>query len=162
MPNPSRLDFVVFLASVHLLPLFQQFCSFYRSSMPRPHPLALFSLLPVCGNERAERPVSHPDNIHHVSTLSSGVEALDVGFHIRGKSSKTLATLGRGIDADIYVEGSSTAKIQCSFEIDLDTGVVMLYDRSFAKSTQVSGKMPRRSIMNGMSAKFSSRRISTL
>lgn len=108
--------------------------------MPRPHPLALFSLRPVCGNERAERTVSHPDNIHHFSTLSGGEGALDVGFHIRGKTSKTLATLGRGVDADIYVEGSSIAKIQCSFEINLDTGVVMLYDRSFAKSTQVSGE----------------------
>jgi hypothetical protein len=80
-------------------------------SMPRPHPLALFSLCPKPGNERAERVVSHPDNIHHVSTLSDSVEALDVGFHIHSKSSTTLATLGRGIKADIYVEGSSIAKI---------------------------------------------------
>jgi hypothetical protein len=29
---------------------------------------------------------------------------IDVGFHIRGKSSTTLATLGRGVEADIYVE----------------------------------------------------------
>jgi hypothetical protein len=109
--------------------------------MPRPpHPLALFSLVPVEENERAKRAVSHPDNIRHVSTSPDGVEALDVGFHIRGRSSTTLATLGRGIEADIYVEGSSIAKIQCSFEIDLDTGVVMLYDRSFAQSTQVYGE----------------------
>jgi hypothetical protein len=109
--------------------------------MPRPpHHLALFSLVADPENERAERVISHPDNIRHVSTLSDGVEALDVGFHIRGKSSTTLATLGRGVEADIYVEGSSIAKIQCSFEIDLDTGVVMLYDRSFAQSTQVFGE----------------------
>jgi hypothetical protein len=110
--------------------------------MPRPcpHPLALFSLVPDPENERAKRAVAHSDNSHNVSTLSDGTLALDVGFHIRGKSSTTLATLGRGVDADIYVEGSSIAKIQCSFEIDLDTGVVMLYDRSFANSTQVSGE----------------------
>jgi hypothetical protein len=109
--------------------------------MPRPpHPLALFSLIPYCENERATRAVAYLDNIRHVLTLPDGVEALDIGFHIRGKSSTTLATLGRGVDADIYVEGSSIAKIQCSFEIDLDTGVVMLYDRSFANSTQVSGE----------------------
>ncbi|KAI4119822.1 MAG: hypothetical protein LQ338_007227, partial [Usnochroma carphineum] len=108
--------------------------------MPRPcpHPLALFSLLPI--NERAKNAISHPDNRHLVSTLSDGELALDVGFHIRGKSTNTLATLGRGIDADIYVEGSSIAKIQCSFEMDLDTGVVMFCDRSFFKSTQVFGK----------------------
>jgi hypothetical protein len=105
-----------------------------------PHPLALFSLAPVSGNERAERIVSHQDNSHLVSTLTNGTLALDVGFHIHGKSSKTLVTLGRGVDADIYVEGSSIAKIQCSFEIDSDTGVVMLYDRSFARSTQVFGE----------------------
>jgi hypothetical protein len=106
--------------------------------MPRPpHPLALFSLRPHRGNERAKRAVAHPDNIRHVSTLSDGVEALDVGFHIHGKSSTTLATLGRGIEADIYVEGSNIAKVQCSFEIDLDTGVVMFFDRSHGCTTQV-------------------------
>ena len=79
--------------------------------MPRPpHFLALFSLVPVKGNERAARVVAHPDNVRHVSTLPGGVEALDVGFHIRGKSSTTLATLGQGVEADIYVEGSSIAK----------------------------------------------------
>jgi hypothetical protein len=109
--------------------------------MPRPpHPLALFSLVPVKGNERAKRAVAHPDNIRHVSTFSNGREALDVGFHIRGRSSTTLATLGRGTEADIYLEGSSIAKVQCSFEIDLDTGVVMLYDRSHGCTTQVSGE----------------------
>jgi hypothetical protein len=100
----------------------------------------LFSLVPEPGNERAERVVSHPDNIRHVSTLSDGVEALDVGFQIRGKSSTTLATLGRGVEADIYIEGSSIAKVQCSFEIDLDTGVVMFYNRSHSCTTQVSSE----------------------
>lgn len=103
-----------------------------------PHPLALFSLRPY-GSERAERLVSHPNNNHNVSTLSDGTLALDVGFHLRGNSTKTLVTLGRGVDVDIYVEGSGIARVQCSFEIDLDNGVVMLYDRSFASSTQVFG-----------------------
>jgi hypothetical protein len=101
---------------------------------PCPHPLALFSLRPF-ENERAERLVSHPNNDHNASTLSNGALALDVGFHLRGKSSKTLATLGRGVNADIYVEGSGISRVQFSFEIDLDTGVVMLYNRSFANST---------------------------
>lgn len=109
--------------------------------MPRPpNPLALFSLIPVSENERAERVVTHPDNIHHVSTLPDGAEALDVGFHIRGKSSTTLATLGRGIEADIYIEGSTISKVQCSFEINLETGVVMFYDRSHGCSSQVFGE----------------------
>jgi hypothetical protein len=109
--------------------------------MPRPpHPLALFSLFPHYKNERAKCAVSYSDNIHHVSTLSSGKEALNVGFHIRGKSSITLITIRRGVEADIYIEGSTIAKIQCSFKIDLKTGVVMLYNRSHGYITQVFGE----------------------
>jgi hypothetical protein len=103
-------------------------------------PLVLFSLRPYHKNERAERLVRHPNNAYNVSTLSDSTLAIDVGFHLRGNSSKTLAILGRGVDADIYVEGSGISRVQCSFEIDLDTGVVMLYDRSFANSTQVFGE----------------------
>lgn len=106
-----------------------------------PHPQALFSLVPFRENERAELAVSHPNNRHRVSTLPEGVEALEVGLHICSKSSTTtLATLGRCPDADIYLDGSSIARIQCSFEIDLVTRVVMLYDRSHGCTTQFSGE----------------------
>jgi hypothetical protein len=37
------------------------------------------------------------------------------------------------------VEGSGISRVQCSFEINLDTSVLMLYDRSFGKSTEVWG-----------------------
>lgn len=107
--------------------------------MPSPHPdpLALFSLNPL--NERAEEIVAHPINEGFVSTLDNGMLALDIG-HIRSKSGPTtLATLGHG-GADIYVQGSMIARIQCSFEVDLDTHVVMLYDRSHSQTTQVFGK----------------------
>jgi hypothetical protein len=109
--------------------------------MPRPpYPLALFSLRPHQENERAKYAVSHPDNIHHVSIFSNSKEALDIGFHIRRKSSTTLAILGRGIKADIYMEGSSIAKIQYSFKIDLETGIIMLYNSSYGYTTQVFGE----------------------
>jgi hypothetical protein len=63
--------------------------------MPRPsYPLALFSLVPVCGNERATRSVAYPDNIRYILILSNSIEALDIGFHIRGKLSTTLVILG--------------------------------------------------------------------
>jgi len=107
--------------------------------MPRahPHPLALFSLQPI--NDRAKDVVTHTENSSFVSTLDDGTLALDIG-HIRSKSYKTtLATLGR--DGDIFVEGCSIAKIQCSFEI-LDTNVVMFYDRSHGQTTQVFGEHP--------------------
>ena len=113
----------------------------HRSNMsrPHPHPLALFSLIPYDDNKRAKAVVAHPCNSHLISTTTDGELALDVGFHIRSKSHNTLATLGRG-DTDIFVDGASIAKIQCSFEIDLDTNVVMLYDRSYYRTTQVYGE----------------------
>ncbi|KAF2179939.1 kinase-like protein [Zopfia rhizophila CBS 207.26] len=108
-----------------------------RRPRSHPHPLALFALKPL--NERAEDVVAHPINDYFVSTLNDGTLGLDVG-HVRSKSgNSTLATLGRG-DADIFVEGSSIAKIQCSFEIDLNTNIVMLYDRSHGQTTQVFGE----------------------
>ena len=91
-------------------------------------------------NERAKDAIAHPDNSHLVLTLLNGPLAFDVGFHICGKSFKTLATLVRVVDVDIFVEGSSIAKIQCSFEIDLDIGVVMFYDRSHGCMSQIFGK----------------------
>jgi hypothetical protein len=122
-----------------LLALFILLISVFQSNLimprPQPHPLALFSLRPV--NERARAVVTDPNHDHFVSTLPDGTLALDIG-HIRSKSCGTLATLGR--DADIYVPGSSIAKLQCSFEVDLDTNVVMLYDRSHAQTTQVYGE----------------------
>lgn len=74
-----------------------------------------------------------------MSTLIDGILALDIGLQVRSKSCYTLATLGRG-EADVFVEGSSIAKIQCSFEIDPDTSVIMFYDRSHGQTTQVFGE----------------------
>jgi hypothetical protein len=78
---------------------------------PCPHPLALFSLRSYYKNERAKRLVAHSNNGHNVSTLSDGTLALDVGFHLRGKSAKPLVTLGRGVDVDIYVEGFGILRV---------------------------------------------------
>ncbi len=103
---------------------------------PHPHPLALFSLVPL--NDRALAVLTHPDNTGLVSTLADGRLGLDVGFHVGSSSRYTLATLGRS-GADITVEGSSISRIQCSFEIHEEYDVVMLYDRSNSLSTQVSG-----------------------
>lgn len=75
------------------------------------HLLALFSLFPYRENERVTCAVSYPDNIRHVLTLSDSIKTLNVGFHIRGKSSITLVILERGVKADIYVKRSSIAKI---------------------------------------------------
>jgi len=79
---------------------------------PCPHPLALFSLvLNPLENERVKDDVAYLDNNYLVLTLLNNTLTLDVSFYIRGKLSKTLVTLRQGIKADIYVRGSSIAKI---------------------------------------------------
>ena len=106
--------------------------------MPRPHPLALFSLVPE--NEWAKVVLIHPSKSHLVSALPRGERlAFDIGFHIRSKPSNTLATLGLN-DTDIILEGASIARLQCSFEINLETSVIMLYDRSNGQITQAFGE----------------------
>ncbi|KLJ10845.1 hypothetical protein EMPG_09859 [Blastomyces silverae] len=101
------------------------------------HPYTLFSLVPL--NERAKEVISDPENQHLTSTQANGTVVLDIGFHIRSRSHDTLATLGRGNDADIYVSGSMISKIQCSFEVETESNVIMLYDRSYGQTTQVLG-----------------------
>lgn len=103
---------------------------------PKRHRFTLFSLVPQ--NKRAEEVVADPLNQQFTSTLDDGTVVLDIGFHVRSKSCNTLATLGRG-DTDIFMSGSSISKIQCSFEIDTDTNVIMFYDRSHSQTTQVFG-----------------------
>lgn len=107
-------------------------------SRPQHHPQALFSLKPI--NDRARNVIRHPGNSHLRSSLSDGELVLDVGLtsNIRSQSRNTLATLGRN-DTDIIVEESSIGRVQCSFEINLDSRVIMLYDRSNSQTTQVFG-----------------------
>lgn len=103
---------------------------------PEPHPLALFSLVPL--NERAERVLAHLSNQHLVSRVEDGSLGLNIG-HVRSISGNdnTLATLGR--NGDVTVDSSSISKTQCSFEVDPDTKVIMFYDRSHSQTSQVSG-----------------------
>ncbi|KAF8846778.1 kinase-like protein [Acephala macrosclerotiorum] len=107
--------------------------------MPRsqPHHLALFSL--AARNDRAHEVIAHQSNSHLISKLPNEALGINVGFNIRSKSRGTLATLGRS-NTDILVEGSSIGRVQCSFEIDLESRVVMLYDRSNSQTTQVSSE----------------------
>ena len=105
--------------------------------MPQ-HARPLFHLGP--SNVRAKAVIAHPFNAAFVSVLQNGTRVLDIG-RVRSKSadSSVLATLSRG-DADIYVEGSTISKIQCSFELNSKTGVIMLYDRSHGRTTEVFGE----------------------
>lgn len=108
-------------------------------NMPRfgPIPLTLFSLVPL--NDRAKDVIAHPNNHHLISTSIEGNQNLDISFHIRSTSQNTLATRGR-CDSDITLQGASISRLQCYFEINPTTGVIMLYDRSNSQTTQVFGE----------------------
>lgn len=102
-----------------------------------PSDLTLFLLVPV--NKRAEEVLRHPSNRHLLYILPKGERALKVGFNIRSQSAGTLATLGRN-NTDIIIDGPSIARIQCSFEFDPESKLVMLSDRSHLQTTQVYGE----------------------
>lgn len=104
-----------------------------------PYPNALFSLLPL--NTRAQAVTCDARNRHLTYKVQGGQFAISIGFHIPSRRDEyhTLARIGRGDNVDIYVGGPTISKFQCSFEVNLDTKVVMLFDRSSAHTTQVDG-----------------------
>lgn len=125
-----------------------------------PHPLALFSLKPL--NTPADTVLAHPVNSKLLSELPDGSTVLDVGFNIHSKYPGALATLGSD-HADILVKGSDIAPIQCTFEVNWDTGFVLLRDNSIDKTTQFFGPdaipfqdgRPRRIVVvKGINSKF--------
>lgn len=102
-----------------------------------PDPLALFSLEPI--DDRARQVVANPCNKQFVSFLATkrgDVAVLDIGHLRSANGDDTLATLGRS-GCDILVEGASISKMQCSFELNRETGVIMFYDRSHGQTCQV-------------------------
>lgn len=128
----------LFFISVYCLFYYSIYCSsilclsFYL--------LALFSFVSDLENKQAEYIVSYLDNSYYISILSDSILVLDIGFYIYRKLSKTLVILEQSINIDIYIKSYNIAKIQYSFEIDLDTGIVIFCNRLFAKSNQVFGK----------------------
>lgn len=108
------------------------------SSLPLQHrDRSLFSLVPI--TPKAIDVVRHPHNRQLAYRLNDDTLALDIGLHIHSKSRSPsiLATLGRDDAADIFLDGPSISRIQCSFEINLDSRVIMIVDRSRALTTQV-------------------------
>ncbi|KAG5801200.1 hypothetical protein H9Q71_014218 [Fusarium xylarioides] len=90
---------------------------------PHPHPLALFSLVPL--NPRADERRRPSDQ------RPPRLDAERWQTCSRHRSRR---------NGDVFIEGSSIAKVQCSFEIDPNTDVVMFYDRSHSLSSQVFGE----------------------
>ncbi|KAI9803888.1 MAG: hypothetical protein M1825_001768 [Sarcosagium campestre] len=89
-------------------------------------------------NDRAIDVITDPVNSRFASTIPKYGRVLDVGFNNCSKSRSELATLGRS-DCEITVTGRNISRLQCSFQIDLDSGVVMLCDRSNNQTTQPFG-----------------------
>lgn len=103
--------------------------------LPKPHDSAIFSLSPL--NLRAEQVVAHPSNTYLTSWLDDKL-VLNICYGRSTSGDKTtLATIGR--NGDIIVKGSTIARVQCSFEIDLQTKIIMFYDRSHNQTCQVYG-----------------------
>ncbi|KAK0709148.1 hypothetical protein B0T26DRAFT_874297 [Lasiosphaeria miniovina] len=97
----------------------------------------VFYLRPL--NDRAQAAIENPKNTVHVRLSRTNERVLSVG-HVRstrGEHRTTLITIGR--DADIVVDGCSIAKIQCSFEIDIEKGLVVFYDRSHLQTSNILG-----------------------
>ncbi|KAJ5726156.1 uncharacterized protein N7483_007513 [Penicillium malachiteum] len=107
------------------------------SHHPSTHRSTLFSLLRI--TDEAKKVVNHSLNQHLTSRLRDGTLVLDVGRH-KSISGGTIATLGRGEDVDIFMEGHNISKYHCSFEIESKTMAIMLYDRSSTQSTYPLGQ----------------------
>ena len=102
--------------------------------MPGDHnSLVLFSLKPY--NAKAIEVVNSPYNDHLRSSRDDSL-VLDVHFPLG--SGCTLAALGRG-DVDIMLKYPTISRLHCTFEVNLASKVVMLYDRSAGLTTQIYG-----------------------
>lgn len=83
----------------------------------------IFSLR--ASNSRARKVVEHIDNSYFASI---GEGALNIGTHTSKSPADfiTIATLGSGSMADVYVGGSDIASIHCAFVVNYKTGVILL------------------------------------
>lgn len=85
-------------------------------------------------NSKGTAVVTDSNNRHFLSE-SNGDPVLEIRYDHQSKSPDTLLTIGRL--GDVRVDNRLISRIQCSFEIDQKTGIIMLYDRSTSGSTQV-------------------------
>ncbi|XXH01398.1 hypothetical protein Hte_007758 [Hypoxylon texense] len=87
----------------------------------------IFSLR--ASNSRARREVERKENRH---LASRGDTSLNIGANTcKSKDDLiTLATLGSGSKADIYIKGNDISSIHCAFVVNYKTGVVLVEDRS--------------------------------
>lgn len=119
------------------------------SNMPQNDPSIVFSLEPL--NPEACDDLTASQNAHLRAILPDGsTHVLSIGKFAGGESKYTLATIGRGTDANgvsVHVpvrqgKGCLVARKQCTFDIHENSKEIMLRDWSTQKTTQVSRKNP--------------------
>lgn len=98
-------------------------------------PADVYFLLVPAKSERAKEVVNYPENNHLLTLSDEGFPALAVRLH-PGSSLQTLATIGRN-NADIIMPFGYISRIQCSFEMCAESGVIMLWDRSSGQTTHI-------------------------
>ncbi|KAI1372778.1 kinase-like protein [Hypoxylon crocopeplum] len=101
----------------------------------RAHPLAIFSIVPL--GVHADKIIQHRKNNPYVSKLHNDERALNIG-HFQ-TSPSTLATVGRHLMSNIVIPFPFISQFQCSFEIDTETRVITLVDRSSKQTTNAYG-----------------------
>ncbi|KAG5977504.1 hypothetical protein E4U55_006747 [Claviceps digitariae] len=84
--------------------------------------------------------IRRPKNTHLLFQLRDGRLALRINFGTLHYTGISVATMGRSKDATVYVGRAGTSKIQCCFELDHETNMIMFYDRSSTETTTISGE----------------------
>ncbi|KAL4965473.1 kinase-like domain-containing protein [Aspergillus stella-maris] len=88
-------------------------------------------------NERAHEAIRDDQN-QHLVTQKDCIDVLQVSmFQFRHDDPTILATLGRGLDADIRVNHQRISRLHCRFEIDAGTKLVIFRDTSLNGNCQV-------------------------
>lgn len=112
--------------------------------MPQNDPPIIFSLEPL--NAGAREVLTAGQNAHLRAVLPDGsTDVLSIGKFPGGESKYTLATIGRGTDANgvsVHVpprqgKGSLVARKQCTFDVHENSQEIMLRDWSTLQTTQV-------------------------
>ena len=111
----------------------------YKGSPPAG---AILSLVPL--NDRAKNTVVHPLNSKYRYLARTGryfdedIQCLALGQFFSGDVNPLTTIATMGYNGDIKVYGNDIAELHCSFDMNIDTGVVLIHDRSGGHVTTCS------------------------
>lgn len=95
----------------------------------------LFYLTPI--SKQAQDVLKDPENAFLLDRSGPTTRFAIGHFESKAGNRTTLVTIGRL--GDIVLRGTGYSRQQCSFQIDLDTHVIMFYDDSRAGTSSVIG-----------------------